>query len=102
LTALKKFKCRSGRHHQNIFCGPDSPLFALPQLSNLANDERIYYFSTKENYYFSTQTLVRQRLKYFKCRSGRQHQNIFCGPDSPLFALPQLSHLANDERIYQF
>jgi len=34
------------------------------------------------------------RAKKFKFRSGRQHQYICCGPDSPLFALPQQSHLA--------
>jgi len=42
LTETKKFKCRNGRHHQNIFCGLDSPLCALPQLSFLTNDEGIF------------------------------------------------------------
>ena len=42
-------------------------------------------------------TQVRRRLKKFKCNSGRQDQNISCGPDSPLFELPLQSHLANYE-----
>jgi hypothetical protein len=105
---LKKFKCRSGRQHQYIFCGRDSPLFALPLLSHLAIYKWIFNFLMVEIYFFirklknCQKTLVRRRLKNFKCKSGRQHQYIFCGRDSPLFALPQLSHLANYEWKFHF
>jgi len=56
----------------------------------------------KENYYFTRYLKNCQNTgltapKNFKFRSSRQHQNIFCGQDSPMFALPQLSHLANYE-----
>jgi len=104
---LKKLKCRSCRQLQNIFCGPDSPLFALPQLSHLAKYEWIFHFLIVELYYFTRKLKKCQKTgstapKKIKFRSGRQHQNIFCGPDSPLFALPQQSHLAKYEWLFHF
>ena len=105
---LKKFKFGSGRQHPNISCGPDSPLFALPQLSHLANYEWIFHFVMVEIYYFTrkqkncqkTGSTAPRKIQLY--RSGRQHQNIFCGPDSPLFSLPQISHLVNFDWIFHF
>ena len=106
--APKKIKFRSGRQHQNIFCGPDSPLFALPQQSHLAKYEWLFHFLIVELYYSTrkkwkiAKPLVRRHLNKFKCRSGCQLKNICCAPDSPLFAFPRLSHQVKYEWIFHF
>jgi len=100
LTVLKElYRVKSGCKHQNILCGPDSPLFALPQISHLVTSDWLSNFLLVEIYYF-TRTLKKftkktgsTMPKKFKCKSGCKHQNIFCGPDSPLFVLSLISYL---------
>jgi hypothetical protein len=53
----------------------------------------IYYFTRKLKNCQNTGSTAPKKVQVDKWLP--EHQNILCGPDSPVFALPQISHLVN-------